>query len=282
MIDTVVVSFLYPELKPYLAEYFDSLMDQNDQAYDLLFFNDGFLELEKELKPLRDKGLTIQIVGLTGTPTEIRFQALKYLLTTTYSNILFQDADDLMTLDRIAVCKKFLSDFPLVVCDLDLINQQSKLIKEKVWSDRLEDSFEFDHQFIQNWNIVGFGNIALRRELIDVGIQDFKKSVRVADWFFFYQILYLSKAKGIFTNQARILYRQHDRNMVGLGSISEESIEKAFETKKEQYQALLKIGIDSSRMMNLLNDQELLWSKNHAIKNVDYYPFWWEETTFIK
>lgn len=282
MTDTVLVSFLYPELRSFITEYFDCLIHQDDQDYDLIFFNDGFRDLEREIEMLVEKGKNVEIIEISGSPTEIRFQALKFLQSNYYSKIIFQDADDLMTKNRVSICKEYLQKAPLVVCDLDLIDHEARQIREKVWSERLSDAFEFDYHFIQDQNVVGFGNVALMRDLLSIEIFDFEKSVRVADWFFFYQILYFSKVKAIFTNKARTKYRQHDSNLVGLGSLSQESVEKAFSIKKEQYGALEEVGIDSSKMLKKLREQEVLWSKNHTIKNVDYYPFWWEETTFIK
>src|SRR5690606_7399402 len=122
-----------------------------------------------------------------------------------FENIVFQDADDLMSDNRVEVSARYLKEYDIVVYELSLIDENGKLYREQVWSERLESGFSFDAKFIRKWNIVGLGNVAIRRSLLENEVAKPKSPLVAVDWFIFYQLMMKASAKAVFINECQVL-----------------------------------------------------------------------------
>ncbi len=270
----VVVLFIYPNVESYLGPLVLSLNNQTSKEFRVMIFNDGLKSAELLFENL---DINHQIINISGTIKEIRQKAFKLLEESDAETIIFQDPDDFMSNNRVEVCLNHLKSHSLVSNDLDLIDTNGNLIREGYWTDRLPNSFIFDFNFIKRFNIVGLGNTAIRKELLDNEILFSNDAIIALDWFIFYQLLEKSKAQGVFVNTCKTIYRQHESNEVGLGKFSSERFQQALNVKTLHYRALNNLGYDlikESIELEKININQEIFFKINNNKSL----FWWEET----
>jgi glycosyltransferase involved in cell wall biosynthesis len=272
----LLATFLYPDILTYLSAFTESIVNQSVQNFELVVFNDGVID---EGDYFRRLNVPFRIIDVEGDPISIRFQALEFLKEAKSKSVIFQDADDLMSVNRIGECLEYLKEYDLVINDLDLINERGELLQKSIWSERLDNEFVFNFEFIKSLNIVGFGNTAINAKLLTQKIERPFPEIIAADWFIFYQMMEKSNLKGVFINSCKTLYRQHGTNIAGLGTITADRVSQAIRIKKAHYMALNHIGYDFygelSQMENLTHD-------NMNINTKTKLPlFWWEETEYL-
>ena len=110
---------------------------------------------------------------------------------------------------------------------------------------------------------------------------EFNKELVAVDWYFFSTLL-IKGYKAVFTNETETFYRQHDENIIGIGNITDEIIEKGVNLKLEQYELLVikdvrykKLLIDMKVLKNNMKYKEIIIEKNIE------FPLWWEEIDLI-
>ncbi len=275
--DTLLVTFVYPAVVDFLEGFLSNCDNQTFKPSKVLFFNDGVVNLEAYLSNF---SIPWESIPVNGTIVENRLFALEDLKKRPQANIVFQDADDLMSVNRVEKVVDYLKTHQLVVNDLDIMNADGVVTNEKYWSERLDNGFIFDHHFIEKLNIVGFGNTALQSQLLKTELSNSRVAPLAADWFVFYQLLEKSNSKGIFINEGTTLYRQHDNNTAGLGCVTIQRINHAFEVKKKHYQALQECGYDCAELLKEIEINQKVTYKNNLF-NIKKPLFWWEETTLI-
>jgi len=275
--DTYVVTYIYPKATSYIPDFVKSLNEQTKTSFSLLIFNDGLKDADDFFTNYRGN---YQIVEEKGTPLEVRVSSLQYLSSYSNAFFIFCDIDDTFSDNRIESVTHHLNNYDLVCNDLTIMNNSGLISHENVWRSRLGNNFEFDYTFIEDLNIIGFGNTGVRSELLKTNV--LKPTVNVAaDWFIFYQLIYYTQVKCLFTSECTTHYRQHDDNLAGLSSdITIDKVKRAIEMKTLHYKALTQIGIDKTELLNELQKidiyKEILTPSSNTL-----FPFWWEETTMI-
>lgn len=270
IMNNVVVTFIYPNAIPFLEPFIVSLNEQTNKDFSVIIFNDGIQNATSLFENLE---INHQIINVSGSIKEVRQEAFELLKKSDAETIIFQDSDDFMSNNRVEVCLNYLKNYSLICNDLDLIDTDGNLIKTGYWSDRLSNSFIFDYNFIKKFNIVGLGNTAIRKELLDNEIQFSNDAILALDWFIFYQLLEKSKEKAVFVNACKTIYRQHESNTVGLGEFSLKRLQHAINVKKAHYKALNNVGYN-------FNKEIIALEKINLVANTNNNPFlfWWEET----
>lgn len=256
----VLITFVYPGAVEYIDFLIFNLNNQSDLNYCVLFFNDGVKHLEHYLKEIRVPYFIYDIQGLN--PKEIRFKGLELLKALSFKKIIFQDSDDGLSTNRIEVTSKLLDSFPLVVNDLDLMNDKGDVFKKNIWKNRFNQKNEFYHRDISCSNFVGLGNTSIRKELLNYLPKCPQSNIIAVDWFLFYVLLKNSNSLAYRTSLCKSMYRQHESNTVGLKKASNEFINKV---KKLHQRALNEVGITlfldqkSDSNKNNYNTSELFW-----------------------
>jgi len=278
---TAVVTYIYSAGLSFLPDFLQSLATQSDQDFDLFIFNDGVERLDSYLKDCKKK---YTILPVRGTVVEIRFHSISKLDDTNFDAFIFQDIDDRMSANRVQKCRELLQHYPLVCNDLSLVDDKGNSITTSTWSARLQDGFEFDHSFIADKNIAGLGNTAIRRSLLNNSIQ-FHSSPRAADWFIFYQLLYQSGIRAVFTSGCQTIYRQHVNNTAGLKEADTVRLKQVVQVSRQHYTGLTETGY------TLMNEHRLAMiaiEKLLAQNNYQYLPpvshenlYWWEEQNYL-
>lgn len=274
-----LVTYIYPKAIAFLDDFLKTINEQDYSDFDLLIFNDGvtnphtyFSNLEKNYKIIN-----IEDASISG----IRYQSFTLLKNMKYDYFVFHDIDDLMTPNRIGCLRIKLANHNIVCNDIT-IKSNGQIQEENIWSGRLSDNFEFDSDFLIEKNILGLGNSAIRRKVLE---QTFftDRSVIATDWFVFYQWLYFNDINALFTDQCATIYNQHDDNVAGITNrITYDKLKSGISVKKGHYRSLCQINpkLGSELERTLCLEKELYKYSDINIQ-LDKFPFWWEETKMI-
>tara|TARA_Y100000588_G_scaffold393459_1_gene509563 strand:+ start:382 stop:1242 length:861 start_codon:yes stop_codon:yes gene_type:complete len=225
--NTAFLSVIYPQMRPFIEDFFRSLQNQSDPSFDLIIVNDGFGSLKRLLQEFSQ--LNIIELTIQGTPAHIRNRAIEFIVLQKYKYLIWGDSDDYFEHNRVEVIKKLLVTHDIIVNDFDLVTANNKTIKQSYLSNRFDDKYAISITDIVDYNFLGLTNTGLRTELL----QNFRASDRIIayDWFLFSCVISKRNANTIFTNQTKSFYRQHHFNTIGLGEI--EIKLEAFVTRAE-------------------------------------------------
>ena len=95
--DTLLLGVIYKGCEKYLCKYKESIEYQDTDDFDVLILNDGC----KKASYIDNRRTFIIDVRESLTPAEIRMLGIKYALENKYKYIIFSDADDYFSSNRI-------------------------------------------------------------------------------------------------------------------------------------------------------------------------------------
>lgn len=263
MKEAAVVIFIYEKADKYFDDLIYSLNRQTTKNFEVLIFNDNVRKPKERFKNLLVPYKIYEINE--DCPAGIRFKALKILSGLTYESYIFQDCDDCLSDNRVEVVNGILQNFNLVVNDLDIIDEHSIKIQQKIWNNRFQQSKIFNYLDIENYNFVGFGNTSLSRCLLNFLPSISTSNLVATDWVVFYFILKESKECGYFTSNCSTFYRQHSNNSIGIAD--ESKVQDIIEVRRKHYKL---VGLEDK--INEHEESEFYLPEHHLHE----YPFWWE------
>lgn len=287
----VVFSVIFQQNLYYLESFLDSLKNQSDKEFKLFLVNDGAIDISKHIYKYDFEIQVFDVKDLQ--PFELRIVGLKELLKRNFYKteyILFADTDDLMEADRVQISKQYLKVYPFICHDLSLMTNDEVVFKKSVWSNRIQDDFNFDFEFIINKNVIGFGNSGMHANLLLPVLEKMRDLKFGNDWLFFSSFEY--ELKAFFIKKSPVLYRQYDNNLVGSKPLSEQRLLKIIENKISHFSTLKTIGIksfnvDQFRIENeaiykyLINNIFQIKKQIELINSLKMNFFWWEESNYI-
>ncbi|MDP2692335.1 MAG: hypothetical protein Q8O88_01690 [bacterium] len=272
---TVLITYIYPNALKFINEFKATVNSQLYKDFDIYIFNDGICNVHEHLKGFHQNVILKDITA--DKINKVRYKSFDILKKTEYEFFIFQDIDDGMTPNRIeCLVEKLKSNF--IVCnDLTLMKNES-ISKESVWSERLNNNFTFQRDFIKDKNILGLGNTGVVKSIINKSIKK-DEDINIVDWFVFYQWMDDSVI-ALFTNECQTLYRQHEENIAGATHILDlESVNRTIKVKEQQYKSLTNIGYDlTEELIHIENIKKKISNRSKLNIKLNTTPFWWEET----
>ena len=280
MSQTVLFTVVYPGCEPYLEQFFSSVKVQDTDGFELMVLNDGLETLEKYTGGLRNR---MEEIPVSGSIAEIRRRGIQLLMDRPFSKIIFTDADDYISPNRIRMASDALDRNDIYVNDLTTVSNNKKTITDHYLAKRLDNSFKVAPEYILEKNILGLGNTSIRQSTLrDIPIPSGTIAV---DWMIFTDML-LRGASAIFKTDSVSFYRQHEQNTVGLKNLSIKKINHGI-TVQIQNATFFADRSDSHKnhLDKLLELKAFLADNNHNIhaykqkveEVLPDYPLWWEE-----
>jgi glycosyltransferase involved in cell wall biosynthesis len=285
---TAILTTVFPSVEKYLPYFLTSLTQQTSQQFDLVVVNDGIANLSILEHYFSEK--RIQILKPGNTFVENRLVSMSYAQQEDYENIIFADADDLLSNNRVEKNISLLEKYSIVVNDVDLISEQGSLVEANYFSQSIDVEKEYSYTFIENKNFVGLGNTGLQTKILPSPVQ-LSSTLKMPDWYFFYTLMRRNQQSVFFTNQVKTLYRQHSENLIGLKEITNKRIELGLQVKLNHYtnlvdefpdltQKLQEIDITINYYHSSKSNQENYINRVKAL-NLSF-PLWWEEIKTLK
>lgn len=206
---TLVIVVIYPEVEKFLEDYISTVLLQTEQDFDLLILND---HADIDICKIFPKSRKIIEIEDAISPAQIRYKGISYAIRNQYKNIVFTDADDYYSKNRISLSKEKLEEYSFVFNEIDIVNSE----KEKQQSNillRSKVKMQYNNiDAIIDKNYFGLSNTAVNvKELKALYIPE---GIIAVDWWIF-TLLLLNGRKGVFIKEAKTYYRQSEINLVG-------------------------------------------------------------------
>jgi hypothetical protein len=284
MAQTAIFSVIFPGNLPYFDYFLESLTQQSDQDFELFLLCDHIPGIDDRLEKYKQR-FPIVMHHLTGSIAGVREKGLDMILHSSYQYIVFADTDDILGPQRVANAVAALEQAPIAVTDPALIDEKGKILQKQLWSGRIADQTLFDRHFIENSNVVGLGNAAIRLEILKpVSLPD---DLVAVDWYLFYNLMH--DLQCVFIHDGGCFYRQHQTNTVGASGISSNKLRHVVNTKAIHFKHLAAkdeyFEPHFQRHQRLADriaiDKVFLDTSIETLTNQSIPYFWWEETEYI-
>ena len=210
MKNVAFLTTIFPMKKQFLIDFFDSLSAQTYKDFDVVVVNDGYKDFEK----IKEKYSKLNIIELycKDTPAKNREFGINFCKNKKYEYLIFGDSDDYFSQNRIECSLGLLKNNDIVVNDLSLFDNNGTY-EDMYISNRLESKSKINYKYIQNKNIFGLSNTAIKTNILTR--VSFDEHIIAVDWEL-YKGLLKDGFSAIFTNEMITYYRQHKDNTVGL------------------------------------------------------------------
>jgi len=284
--DTVVFSVVYRGVEPYFSEFISTLSKQTDRNFTLFLINDGLLNIERFLKRT---DLDVKVKDAGGSPATLRKMGIRWVQESGAKIIVFADADDYFSENRVEISKDMLVKYDLVFNELVLTGKgiaHSKPMLETRFSDG--EIVSFKH--IKTANCMGLTNTALRVKSISTYLDQIPENIIAFDWALFALCLHAG-AKGVFTKQTATYYRQYGNNLASPHSFTEVQILRGVQVKWDHYQMLSRFyeeyvplaDVFGGLLAQLQSDETLRRKYCKSVrKHAPAMPLWWEPIKSLK
>ena len=206
----VFLTTIFPMKEQFLIDFFDSLNRQTYDKFDVVVVNDGYYDFY-DIK-IKYQNLSIIELPHSDTTAKNREYGINYCIDNKYDVLIFGDSDDYFSDNRVEESLKYLETFDIVVNDLNLFDKNG-MYEERYISNRLSHESEVKFDYIQDKNIFGLSNTAIKTNILNR--VKFDKDLVAVDWYLYKKLL-KDGCNSIFTNKATTYYRQYDFNTIGL------------------------------------------------------------------
>jgi len=277
---SVFFTVVYPGIEPFLFDFFQSLKNQTTEDFSLILVNDGVDNIDSFFQGFNSSRITVLESGKS--PAENRIIGIQHALHLNAKYLIFGDSDDFFSKNRVASSIQILEEgADVVVNNLSAVDVNGDLLDSNYLSRRIDDKSKITIDFIQDKNLLGLSNTAVRTSLLKN--LNVPKHLIAVDWYLF-SVLLLHKSKAIFNAEANTYYRQHGANTVGVGCLDELNILKQLKIKTQHYEAMNQLSdqyndlfLYKKTLQKLKNEPQLIsnyvdFLKKKAVKN----PLWWE------
>lgn len=215
----LVASCFYDAALPYSAAWFDGIRaNAADHDISVLAVDDG-LDHPQRLLECAAPGIDATVIRVSEADTDITARiatARSAMLKASYASdadiIVFCDADDVLTPGAVARHVRVLENSDIAVGDLRVMDASGMPHGDALFGDALPEMIT--SATLQNTNVCGFSNTAVRRETLSEFAVAALPSLPALDWWLFANLL--GKGQTVRrTDGVVALYRQHDANTLG-------------------------------------------------------------------
>ncbi len=274
---TLLVSFVYPIIKQYLKDFFNSVDNQTTEDFDIIILNDNFNE------DLNRYGYSGKIVDNTDLLNifEVRKLIIDYTIHNNYDLLIFADADDIMAKDRVEIITKSYEDnVSFFYNDLYLLsNRNTDFFKGKLPS-RIKDLGK-----IKEYNFLGMSHTALnmKKEKAILKKMPITNKMITFDWYIHSYIL--SKGGCGKKVNSKTYYRTYDDNIAGFTNyLTEKKLNTGLKVKKYHYDFMKQFDESYKELLeNIMKLEKKLKNPQFKAKYIKYVNlkysdcvFWWE------
>lgn len=284
----------YPEMSEFANDYLDSVCNQTYKDFELVIVNDSFpFKIDTFIEQYAIP--PVQIFDCTDSPLKNRMYGLEKCLDLKYDVVICSDSDETMDPGRIEkVVAYFSRENSGDIVFNNSVGKENDCYFDLHYKEniRLEDNIDF--------NVLGYGALNIKRELIPFVLQHVNENVLAFDWWLGIVFL-LNFGKVDFLKEAKNNYRCHSGNAIGpIFDITKEKIKIGIKVKKTLYSELIqychkndfieKVGLFRAKLNEIIEIEDFL--KNCTI---EYYTelveqyfknaekiYWWQFVVPIK
>jgi hypothetical protein len=284
--NVIVVCFIYPLIKDFLNDFFESIKNQSYRNFDLLIFEDGF---EGDYSNLNIKKIVMRNDSNLSIP-EVRKHVIKYAINKNYDLLIFCDADDVMGADRIESIVNTHTEnkdkYGFYYNDLFLLDSREDVFKGML----PEEITEFSD--LEDYNFIGMSHTALNIYLTKNIWENLPVNDRIIafDWYM-HSYLLIKGFKGRKVDTTTY-YRIYDENTAGLPDIlNEASLKQGIQVKSVHYEMMSRFDKKFKEKEKKIKQlKEYLEDNPERIKNYvqntyinrTKFVFWWQNIRLLE
>ena len=206
-----VYTTIYPGVKKYLHDWYQSVQKQTDRDYQLWIALDE-VSIEDAIDAMGGDPKATWVTAKRGdTPAKIRQRALEQIVDAC-DGVVLVDSDDILHAPRVAAAREALRTSDLSGCALRLVDQRGRDLHLTLGP----PATVRPETILPRNNVFGLSNSSFRTEMLRRCLPIPATAV-VVDWFLATRA-WLAGAVLSFDQVVRMDYRQHDRNMVQVRS----------------------------------------------------------------
>jgi len=251
---TALYTTIYPFAQPFLEEWKHSVLNQQNQDFDVWVGVDGF-SLSESKKLLQ--GLDCEKIIINDRPNLKAYIRKKVLaeIAEQYDAVILVDSDDLLSCSRVANAKEQLSHYDVTGCAMQLIDVTGKdlgISFGRHYSDfRLENIIQF--------NQYGLSNTAYRCQILKKCLHS-PDECQLFDWFLITNAWSVG-ANIYFDPVERMSYRQYPNNTTKiLMPFDNQDINYATECVLQHFSFLL----ENSKVLRK-NNREIIQARKNSV-----------------
>lgn len=278
--DTVILTTAFNVALPVARAFFNSLVRQTENSFDIFIVNDGFGQLDiikHEFPSLYI--IEVEGVGVISKNREIMINTTRGV----YKNAIFCDFDDFFSENRVADSLTLLDAYDIVVNDVDLY-LDGEIIDQSLFSHNLSNGQELLLNDILQCNYFGMSNTAVK--MSSIPHVNFDHRLRAVDWHFF-SLLLLNGARAVFSNKMHTVYRQHNTNIANIKCTDLTQLYNELSVKEIHY-GLLSSSYDCYEKLyeqiKTLSEQIKDIEPNTSLEEINFYDSstkaWWSLINF--
>lgn len=231
----------------YLKNQIDSIINQDFKNWNLFIRDDGSIDNTLEIvEEYCEKNKNINLIPDTSNKgAALSFMALLNYVEADY--YMFCDQDDIWFNNKIDTVFKILKEVErgeqkpiLVFSDAQVVDQNLNIMDSSFWSyNKVSPSLLLSQpEYISIFNCAP-GCTMIFNNALKNHLSDYDKNIMMHDWFIMIKALQNGTVE--FSDQALMMYRQHENNVIGASEISiKERAQKLTKIKKT-----LKLQIDT-------------------------------------
>lgn len=269
---------IYPDARPYWRPYIESLKNQTHRDFTLFLACDGFKPAASEVS-----GLPVEMRDFQGTPVQVRKDALKWCAEEGIDGIIWGDADDIFTPNRVERFASAFKTHPLIFHDMTLFSENPKLGKPMI-GNRLRDGQLVTAQDVVEFNLLGLSNTGFKTDLIQGHLNSIPDHLVAFDWTFF-SLIMTNGTNAYYMSEALTEYRQHPKSLTSIESPSPESIRLAVKVKSQHFEVLAQSNPKLKSLASSFKNLEIMLKANgpdatkyvqQAMSRQKPGTLWWE------
>ena len=196
-----ILTVFYPKAKKYLKKFINSLDNQTHKEFTLMIVNEGL-----KLKNLKHKFPIKIIKGFKNDGQKNRIEGLIECKKEGYDVVICADADDLLDKNRVKSIYEYYKKNKQQIAFSNAINKKNSFQTYKKKIITYKDLLEY--------NVLGFGCLSLRINLIDKIKHLKNKHIKIFDWWLFSILIFDLKRITVLKN-SKVKYLDHTENIVG-------------------------------------------------------------------
>lgn len=187
-----VATCVYEAARPWLGDWIDGVIAAKSQfagEVRLIIVNDGLRDADHTLSALQFAAETKIIPTAAATIPLVRRDMCKVAASEDVNAVIFLDCDDVILPDAIKLHVDALSKADISYGNLKVLVAEHDVDTEELFfsPECIPRSVSFGG--LDRGNVIGFGNSAVRKDVLANGLHGFHKDVELADWFFYRRLV---------------------------------------------------------------------------------------------
>jgi len=279
----------------FINDYLRSVFEQTVQDFELLIIIDSAdkSKIDNNIQKLNINNKTIHIKKYLEalSPIQLRKKLIDISYSLNADILIFSDFDENVASNRVEEIVNNMSNYDFTFNDFYIVDNKLKRLEANSFFHNRDIPAEVtDWHYIQSFNYVGFGSLAINLKSYDYQNLIFPDSIKALDWFIATVVL-VNGGNGVKLINTYANYRQHENSFVGFDfNLDEVKLMQGIDVKlshydyfkvyKEDFHTLYDNMIELKKYIDENGTEEYIQKINSKFDTNNFC--WWENIKTLK